>query len=456
MIRCVASRGGNSAKLLAATSRKYISATRPSTPNDLELEYGISESDDRSSCEVSHTLREWTSTSAEKVDERSTEQRVECGLQEPPVSVAQHAERRDLPISPYMDPEYISAKEKYHARKLPPSKNPTSLQKLLAKNPYAIALATPVRTCRVTSVVLPRYFLQDFNLIAHPETKEPWWVPGSLARKYSPHQWSKDGDSPESILEPDELENKEIRSGKEPDTKEFKTAEDTIPSKAGSGIGHSSEGRPLSTRPIGPCSYVLSRQPLIAQFSRGGYLSKGQQLGTVFGVRLRDQKALQRLVGNARIRHDIDAFMLELLRRRVVEGLEYLVQLGSYVRPCFGWKDATMPSRQPGAILWVGPVLGQGQVDASNELQTRGPPEFATVDIRTVNKQKIPVYNLEVLLGRDHLQALREKSSIFERELLIIKYKKRAVDIHLLLWKLQGYVGKHAQFLDNTSSEETP
>jgi hypothetical protein len=436
MIRCVASRGGNSVNLLAATSRKYISAARPSTPNDLvpEPEYGISACDETSSCDVSYTLREWTSRSADKGDARSTEQKVEYGLQKPPVSVAQHAERRELPTSPYMDPEYISAKEKYHARKPPPNKNPTSFQKLVAKNPYAIALATPVRTCRVTSVVLPRYFLQDFNLIAHPQTKEPWWMPGSLARKFSPR------DGPESILEPDEVENKEISSGKELNAKKLVTAEDTTPGKTGSAIGYSSEGRPLSTRHIGPCSYVLSREPVVAQFSRRESL--GQQLNTVFGGRLREQKSLLKVVRNARVRPDIDAFMLELLRRRVVEGLEYLVQLGSYVRPCCGWEDATMPSRQPGAILWVGPVLGQGPGDANNESQTGVPPEFATVDIRNINKQKIPVYNLEVLLGRDHLQALREKSSIFERELLIIKHKRRAVDIQLLLWKLQGYVAK--------------
>ncbi len=44
----------------------------------------------------------------------------------------------------------------------------------------AKALATPVRMCALTKTRLPSFFLQDFNLVAHPETDAPWLIPSSL------------------------------------------------------------------------------------------------------------------------------------------------------------------------------------------------------------------------------------------------------------------------------------
>ncbi|KAI9697856.1 MAG: hypothetical protein M1820_007643 [Bogoriella megaspora] len=68
-----------------------------------------------------------------------------------------------------MNPKMIAARTKYMQPK--PSADPqerTSFQKQLSENPYAQALATPVRTCRITGVRLPSYFHLQFHDILPP------------------------------------------------------------------------------------------------------------------------------------------------------------------------------------------------------------------------------------------------------------------------------------------------
>jgi len=44
--------------------------------------------------------------------------------------------RRPLPLSPLMDPSYLTSKQKHRLPKAEPSKEPTPFQQQLAKNPY--------------------------------------------------------------------------------------------------------------------------------------------------------------------------------------------------------------------------------------------------------------------------------------------------------------------------------
>lgn len=51
---------------------------------------------------------------------------------------------------------------------------------LLQYNPYAQALASPIRACYATGARLPSAFLNRWGLIQHPETKNFWLMPTSL------------------------------------------------------------------------------------------------------------------------------------------------------------------------------------------------------------------------------------------------------------------------------------
>lgn len=426
MIRCVAPRDGSSVKLLTAIGRRYRSATFAS-PDQHDDAQGAS------------TQR------AEATEALETLEEAGHAIKEPGILTTKPLRRRELPISPFMDPKYISAKEKHKAPKPPPSKNPTELQRLLAKNPYALALATPVRACRATSVVLPRYFLQDFNLMAHPESGKPWWMPKSLASKYTyPPSGEEDIDGPEPILEDSELDN-----GTKLDMEETEMGNVTKPGEPAETIDSSLESPPPPSRSVGPGAYVLARQRLLAEFEGKGFLNQGHLVP-------RNQGSSHRSPRNSNIRPDISTFVLELLRRRLVEELEYLVSRRAYVGRCTSWEDAKKPSRQVGAILWASPVIeGEKLTDVDGKSQTAGPPEFAIVDIGTVKKRKVPVHNLDMLLGQEHLQALREFSSIFKGEVLTIRHKKLTIDVQLQLWRLQGYMAEHKPLSEEDQSQET-
>lgn len=79
---------------------------------------------------------------------------------------------RSLPISPILDPTLIAAKGRHrNTKRDPPNKveDLTPLQRALRRNPYAQALATPVRLEVITGAFLPRHFLQAFGTVfKHP------------------------------------------------------------------------------------------------------------------------------------------------------------------------------------------------------------------------------------------------------------------------------------------------
>ncbi|KAK4549240.1 hypothetical protein LTR36_007698 [Oleoguttula mirabilis] len=73
---------------------------------------------------------------------------------------------RSLPLPPLMDPVAVKAKGRYREPKpLKSEEGKTEFQKELEANPYAQALATPVRHCAVTNARLPAHFL--LPLVSH-------------------------------------------------------------------------------------------------------------------------------------------------------------------------------------------------------------------------------------------------------------------------------------------------
>ncbi|TPX08710.1 uncharacterized protein E0L32_009772, partial [Thyridium curvatum] len=91
--------------------------------------------------------------------------------------------RPSLPLSPVTNDEIAKARYKYrhptpnHAKEDGAFDPLLNLHRLLKRNPYAYALASPVRHCPVTNTTLPVFFHQQFKLVAHTETGEPWWMP---------------------------------------------------------------------------------------------------------------------------------------------------------------------------------------------------------------------------------------------------------------------------------------
>jgi hypothetical protein len=324
-----------------------------------------------------------------------------------------------LPISPLMDPSFWAARQKHRLPKQPPTKKPTPFQRQLANNPYAQALATPMRMCTMTRTGLPSYFLQDFELIAHPETGDPWYMPRSLTSKHS---------SPTPMHSVNE-------SGT------AQSADST--STTGSFTRH------------GPRAYVLSRAELLeATNARKGPFANPQE-------RFPNKRELEwKVFRDQKIgwREDMDQFVLELMRRRVGEGLQYLQSLKKgYLVRCKDWEEAKN-KKQVAAVLWLGAQEHAKADIESDAASTDGPGhssagvvphEFATLDLNKQPKSKLPVHNLPQLLGAAHLKKLRDHApEFFKSELIAVKQRNATVDIQLRLWKLQGYIAKHADVIE--------
>ncbi|TGO77825.1 hypothetical protein BELL_0090g00270 [Botrytis elliptica] len=308
--------------------------------------------------------------------------------------------RRELPLSPLMDPLFQEARTKHSAPKPQPKKEGrTAFQEQLAKNPYALALATPVRQCTATQLSLPSFFLQDFTIMAHPTTSAPWHVPRSL----SPHI---------SKVE-------------------------------------SSEQDTFHTPSLGSTTYVAMRQPLLQSFfkTKSGYTGVYKK----FGLMQAKSTARKHVVLQATWRPDMDTFLLELMRRRTAELLEYLRGKKNYIHKCANWKEVEF-SEQTGCVLWMGQKLAsreEGEQGREQEQEQEVPPgEFETKRIGPGGRKVVPVFNLRIMMGKQWIEKIREGNHIFGNQILVVKHKNATKEIQMKLWKLQGYVATYGGMPD--------
>ncbi|KAJ8065799.1 hypothetical protein OCU04_006462 [Sclerotinia nivalis] len=314
---------------------------------------------------------------------------------------------RELPLSPLMDPLFHEARNRHSAPKPQPSKEErTPFQEQLAKNPYALALATPVRQCSATQLSLPSFFLQDFTLMAHPTTSDPWHVPRSL-------------------------------------------------SSHSSSLKSSSEKEPSLHNPsLGSTTYVAMRQPLFQSFFKKGSGYTG--IYKKFGIANAKSVARKTVALHSVWRADMDTFLLELMRRRTVELLEYLCSRDNRYIKCASWERVEY-SEQVGCVLWMGQkvVSGEAQQGHEQEYEQEIPPgEFETKRIGPGGKKVVPVFNLRTMMGKHWIQKMREGNQIFGNQILVVKHKNATKEMQMRLWKLQGYVATYGGMSDEGNPEK--
>ncbi|EGX92344.1 hypothetical protein CCM_03716 [Cordyceps militaris CM01] len=135
-------------------------------------------------------------------------------------------------------------------------------------------------------------------------------------------------------------------------------------------------------------------------------------------------------------RHDMSEVVLRDMRR---EATSELVQRAGaanhkFVQPCATWEDIKDVERR-GCVLW----LPEAEDKATTQQQ-----QHATFDVVGAKYDgKMPVHNLAWLLGEDEVGRLCSESDVFrDNKLLVLKSwpTKTMVQVHLLLWKLQGYL----------------
>ncbi|KAH8727101.1 hypothetical protein GQ44DRAFT_612234 [Phaeosphaeriaceae sp. PMI808] len=92
-----------------------------------------------------------------------------------------NGDAKELPLPPLLDPLILEKRARWENSKAQPDfENLTPFQQKLLATPYAHALASPVRQCRATLILLPVAFLTTLHARPHPTTDDPWLLPISL------------------------------------------------------------------------------------------------------------------------------------------------------------------------------------------------------------------------------------------------------------------------------------
>ncbi|KAK0720337.1 hypothetical protein B0H67DRAFT_643602 [Lasiosphaeris hirsuta] len=318
-----------------------------------------------------------------------------------------------------MNPTFHEARQKFTKRKNRelPVWQKTKFQRLLARNQYALALATPPRECKATDAVLPNFFLQGFRLVTHPGTNLPWYVPLGFEKKQpppAPEESPQFGDA--SHIE-------EALSEPKPPVS-------------------SNEKLPPAT-PTGATSWTISRQELLRDFTKGPKSSEYRDgHKKILRRSAQTSNSIISAVNKAVWREDMDSFVLELNRRRIVDNLVRYADLietedRKYLIKCESWDDAKQHGHR-GCLLFLGEEAPGSE---SPPLTLTEPSRLSTMTIENVRfNGKLVVHNLRALLGEKHMDRLRQESSLLRSGPLFLLGRRRTLETQHLLWRLQGYV----------------
>ncbi|OHE92804.1 hypothetical protein CORC01_11882 [Colletotrichum orchidophilum] len=388
----------------------------------------------------------------------------------------------ELPISPIMDPEWMRARTKYRIPKPKPKSNTkpnprgtnnytearpvkkysTTLywdpkarktkirvhksqpnggrfRVKLEQNPYAHALASPVRFCPVTAAVLPKYFLQNFKAVTNPETKDHWWMPGDVEVLWTQKQAMEASKKPGNVEDGSRKHHEEENGSKKHDEEEegSVTASETTRPENPLVDPLSAQRETERLFQKAPSGYVVSRKPIIDSMSgKRGKTPFGDQWRTLLG---RNQNVMNSDVPRRLVwREDMGDFVLENMRKNIMKYITYYVEMDeqkrSYIEPLKTWQDVH-ESEKRSCLLWH-------QGTDSSAWEERVKP-FATYDVPDAKYEKsLPIYDLRRLLGVDYFAKLMEIPMFRDGSLFVVK-KKRSIPLQLYLWKLEAYIAEH-------------
>ncbi|KAM0429676.1 hypothetical protein ACHAPT_006282 [Fusarium lateritium] len=350
-----------------------------------------------------------------------------------------------LPISPIMDPSWMKSKRRQ--KKAAPGPMTGQFRRQLANNPYAEALMTPMRRCVNSNTSLPRYFYQDFELVDHPDPNEPssWWAPGPLTfENVTPFH-------DPNITELRARHRSGVREGEEfPQTPTEGSAasetanSETEPSSAGPNARQDTEAQERRPRRAPLTGYILARKKILELMGTPSqtHSMMAKMMSNRHGMAVAS-KGVRKIW-----REDMDEVLLQMMKSKVTDTL---IQRGKhstdpefkFIQPCSGWDDSDA-FMKGGCILWI-PKEPQGESSAYATLDVRGPS----------SRTKLAVHDLLWVLGEEEVQRLKNEAKIFrDREILLLKpWRSRAIrNLHLLLWRLQGYLAD-PQVVERPGSE---
>lgn len=154
------------------------------------------------------------------------------------------------------------------------------------------------------------------------------------------------------------------------------------------------------------------------------------------------RQGLSVMINNATWRSDMDTVILDLLRKRAVEGLCHFARLSQeqargYIVKCERWDDVK-ELKHRGCLLY----LGQAKGTAPDPALEFVPPRLSSMDVGPAKfgVAKLAVHNLREILGDEYLEKLRQRSTLLSDGSLFLLGRQATVNLQMLLWKIQGYV----------------
>lgn len=367
-----------------------------------------------------------------------------------------------LPLSPLMDPKLLSARERHRRPKQRPNRgNPSDLEKELLMNPYAQALASPLRYCGLTCARLPREFLLNFGFVNHPETGIPWHLPliaGSSSQK-SPPVTVIDNGSPKPRSNPTKQDFPspplaQALASEKPSSK--LTTGIALPELHSDPHEKHSSPRPPKTSGSSKFqkgSYYLSSHSTMKLLNN----AKKQLIFRTLPSRWRHDDEITGIYPVWR--QDMHTFIQFWLQKHAFEMLKNC--MNSHFSHIV--KDSPdVPLELMSAALWLGklepPVpedatslnrkvaIGKdkkgGRIEkrhlhgSAKKKQSAGPPPYAMV-LHPAGFY-MPIYNLPVLLGAERLQELRNVPHVFGGETAYLRQLEKTVPVQQALWKGNG------------------
>ena len=297
-----------------------------------------------------------------------------------------------------------------------------------------------------TNAEVPRFFLQDFEVVKHPDTGKELWAPGPLALKYlypkrhvpgetqergsaarDEEALAGEGQSSDAVGSAGEKPSAVVSEANADEMEAITESEQENDELSADTAG--SSWRPTRSPITG---YAICRKGLVDNLD----YSSGQLIAKRSGMAVTEKSRAaqwQRGTGDA---------LLRMLRRRATD---QLVERGTrveersgqhkFVQACDDWA-AVKDVMERGCVLWMPREGDAGGAAAA--------AQFATLDVEGVAfGAKMAVHNLWWLLGEDEVERLREGAEVFrDREIVVLRQWRsvKMMKLHLLLWRLQGYL----------------
>lgn len=274
------------------------------------------------------------------------------------------------------------------------------------------------------------------EVIQHPETNELWYAPGSEAINAVNPSYVE-GSKPEKIP-PGEWKRMRIEA-------EARNAE----SGAKAVEEQSSRHRRAPAR-----FYILGRKEMFDPIDEKPTL-KGQMMGPRTGT------GYQQNIRTAQWRKGTGDLWLETMRRTAAEALITRAtrtredQESRFMLPVSRWEDiVNVEGRE--SVLWLPEEAptGDGAAAASSG------SEYATYDIDDAKyNMKMAVFNLHQLLGPTEVARLKGGApEIFDQHQVVVLKRfgsHSMISLHLLLWRLQGYLRKSPELLESKTDRQS-